>query len=226
MPFISLKISNSMKNNILIFLICLVFLNKNYSQTYVNPVIGLDFTNLRNTIIDPRFNTFLVLNKGFVIETPFYGVKIEQVVSKSVSLAVNCNYSGKHADAIIDGFVPYDGFNFDYYRSGLSINYRLLKFFTLGVGGNYNLMKKFVYTIDGRTFGTFIKSWQDYGISILPRFYWRNFELNSYYYKGLKSNEERSGLRLKPVESLGFSLSYKIKVLNRRKKNGVVCPKF
>jgi hypothetical protein len=188
-----------MKNLIIILFFFFCSIGYVQSQTYINPVVGFDFTNFESINLDPDFHIFEITDKKFGVKSPFYGIKVEQVLTKSISLAINFNFTKKNVGASIFNFIARNGFNMDYYRSGIVVNFRVLSFFSIGIGGNYNKMSKFTYTFREEEQNEFISSWADYGFSVLPRFYWRNFELNSYYYKGLNSNEDRSGLILKPV---------------------------
>jgi hypothetical protein len=215
-----------MKNILLILIVFFVDTITCQSQTYLSPVLGMDLTKLQNNDKDPAFVNIHITDKGYSLLSEYYGVKIEHVLSKSVSVFCNANFTHKHVNALIFDFVAKDGFNFNYLRTGIAINFRVLNFLSIGVGGNFNSLKNFKYTLHGNVNNEFISSYQDYGISILPRIYWKNFELNPYYYKGLNSNQDKSGLNIKPVQSLGVSLSYKIKIFNKYKNKGVTCPKF
>lgn len=69
----------------------------------------------------------------------------------------------------------------------------------------------------------------DQGLNISIRGTWKNIELKGYFHKGINSNKSDSAyeLSIKPINYFGFSLGYRLKILNAFKRSKKAeCPTF
>jgi hypothetical protein len=118
------------------------------------------------------------------------------------------------------GFIPIDGFKFDYWRGNISINYRIVNYLSIGVGYDYNQLKDLTYTFRKQTYSKFKSLMIDRGLNVSVRGYWKNIEFKGYFHGGLNDNLSDSAheLSIRPVNYFGFSLGYRIKTINSFKK--------
>jgi hypothetical protein len=197
------------------------------SQTYITPIIGVDFTEMKTIQSDPNFYKFDITDKGFSLKSFLFGIKVEQVLSTKLNLSLQSNYTTKKTNAFIFSAIAYDGFKYNYLRSNLSLNYIPIKFLLLGIGYDFNLIKKVKYTLRGDVFTEFISSLNDHGPSFSIGSRWKNLEIIGYFHKGVNPNSDKSGLSLNPINSIGVYAGYSFKLFKiKSKKKDPNCPKF
>lgn len=183
-----------------------------HAQTYIGPIIGIDALNMEVKQDDPHFITFGILDTGYAARSYFYGLKIEQVLFKKLSLSFETSYTEKTAHALIFGFAARDGFVYKYYQNRLSARYEFWNFLSVGAGYDFNKLKNLRYTLLKKVYNEFIPIFYDKGISFSVGVHWKNIELSSYFHRGLNSNTHRSGLNLYPIKTIGLHLGYRFKV--------------
>ncbi|HMG14562.1 MAG TPA: hypothetical protein VK590_03880 [Saprospiraceae bacterium] len=208
---------------IIYFIICCTFFS--YSQTYIGPLIGYDLTKIES---NPFFE---VQNKSFTISSPCIGVKIEQIVTKSIFLTYQLYYTQKNGEAYTHGIVPIFGFKFDYLQNNFSLKCKFFSPFYFGVGFNYNMLRhvKIEYSNfdDEESPLLHENAWQ-----LSAGLKYHNFDFGIYYNKGItafKDNRELAYFRIEPIQSIGICVSYDLKLFNRIKlfdKKGQSCPAF
>jgi hypothetical protein len=197
------------------------------SQTYISPIIGVDFTEMKTKQIDPQFYKFNITDKNYNSKSIFYGIKLEQILDNNFSLSFETSYTSKRVNAIIFSFVAYDGFTYKYFRNNLSMNYKPTKFISIGIGYNFNQIKSVKYTLRGDIFTEFISSLNDHGPSFSIGSRWKNLEIIGYFHKGVNSNSDKSGLSLNPINSIGVYTGYRFQLPKiHSNKKGPECPKF
>jgi len=201
------------------FFVLLLFQLSLLSQTYVGPGIAVDFTKMESTDLDPSTTIFQIINKGYSIKSMAYGLQVEQTVSKYFFVSYNFNYSRKNVDAYFYGFIPFEGFQYDYFRNFMALKYKPNKFLFIGIGGNFNFITNKKYVIQDQAKGEFVADLKDYGIHFSTGIKYKGFNLELYYCKGLKTNENREmNFTLKPIHSFGVSLIYLIKVFGKHEE--------
>jgi len=217
-----------MKYLVLTFLLCL-FCRISFSQTYITPSLGYDFMSMKSVFIDPDFHGFEVLSPPYSIKGLQYGLEIEQSIFNGISTSAHLYYAKRKVEASNYGFIASDGFIFNSWRGNISLNYRINNYLTLGIGYDYIKLKDLRHTLRERIFSTFKPQMIDRGLNVNIRGYWKNIEIKGYFHKGINSNISDSSheLSIKPVNYFGFSLGYRIKIINSFKKGKKAeCPTF
>jgi hypothetical protein len=200
-----------MKQYALIFLF-LFSAYLSHAQTYIGPIIGIDALNMEVKQNNPHVYRFNIVDTGYFARSAFYGIKLEQVIFKKLSLSFETSYTEKSARALIFTFAAHDGFVYKYYQNRLSARYEFWNFLSVGAGYDFNKLKNLRYTLVKRVSNEFIPVFYDKGISLSVGVHWKNIELNSYFHRGLNSNSDRSGLNLYPIKTIGLHLGYRFKV--------------
>ncbi|MEZ4885144.1 MAG: hypothetical protein R3E32_10495 [Chitinophagales bacterium] len=110
--------------------------------------------------------------------------------------------------------IPISGYVFNYFRNQLVVNYQLNDFVYFGVGGNVNIMSKFQYRLvnSDEPYGDLGYLLKEFGINATTGIHFKNIELELYYIHNLTTHEEKKGLNLKPIQSFGATLGYKIRL--------------
>jgi len=206
-----------------------LFYTFSFSQTYLTPSIGYDFMSMKSVFIEPDFHGFEVFSPPYSIKGIQYGLEIKQILYKKLSGSINLCFTQRKVEATRYGFVPISGFEFDYWRGNILLNYQIIRFLEIGIGYDYNQLKDLTYTFHGQAYSKFKPLIIDQGINISIRGYWNNIEFKGYFHRGMNSNISESPLELsiKPINYIGFSLGYRIKIINsfnRDKK--AECPTF
>ena len=210
-----------MKYLALTFLLCF-FCRISFSQTYITPSIGYDFMNMESVFIVPNFHGFEVLNSPYSINSLQYGLEMEQTIYDKLNTSAHLCFAQKSVHASVFNIIPFDGFIFNQLRVNLLINYKLTNYFFLGIGYDYNQMKELKYTLRGESFSPAFKPLLiDHGSSLSARGNWKNIELKLYFHKGMNNNVSNSPheLSVKPIKYFGFSLGYRIKIINSFKRD-------
>jgi hypothetical protein len=203
--------------------------NSSFSQTYFTPSIGYDFMSMESVFIAPDFHGFEVLNPPYSIKGLQYGIEIEQTIYDKLSASFYLNFARRQAEASIYSPVSLDGFEFDYWRGNVSLNYLIISYLTIGIGYDYNQLKDLTYTFQEQTYSKFKSLMIDQGLNVSIRGYWKNIEFKGYFHKGINSNisESPHELSIKPINYFGFSLGYRIKIINSFKRDKKAeCPTF
>jgi hypothetical protein len=71
-----------------------------------------------------------------------FGIEIEKMLSKKMSLVLSINYSKLHFDVFDSGVVGYSNLKLDNWRIMVNANYRIWKNLETSFGLNYNLQTK------------------------------------------------------------------------------------
>ena len=186
-----------------------------YAQTYIKPIIGRDFTRLEEKI-EPEVINGLILDfhireKGFNFESTLFGVKLETQLSPKCSMGLISTYTKKKFGATISLGVAYrEGFTFNYFRNQIGLNYKLNEYLFWGLGGNFNIITNFK---DNKSNYQLISVLKDFGVHGTIGATFQNIQLEIYYLHNLTSHEDKkSGINLAPIQSLGATLGYKIRL--------------
>jgi hypothetical protein len=199
------------------------------AQFYISPLIGVDFARLESAPSRPGYQGIYITNKGFEVNSTFFGIKLTHRLNSRFSLSGNLSFTSKEVNASFYYYDPLDGFNFNYYRSRLSFCFGPISNFSLGAGINLN----FIADLVGRDYDrgkvdctlTRDSLIKDMGVSLQVGYSWKNFELEAYYYHGIGSYRQYD-FYLKPIQSIGIALGYNIKIFDRGKRGKKVdCPK-
>jgi hypothetical protein len=184
---------------------------------------------MESVFIAPDFHGFEVLNPPYSIKGLQYGIEIEQTIYDKLSASFYLNFARRQAEASIYSPVSLDGFEFDYWRGNVSLNYLIISYLTIGIGYDYNQLKDLTYTFQEQTYSKFKSLMIDQGLNVSIRGYWKNIEFKGYFHKGINSNisESPHELSIKPINYFGFCLGYRIKIINSFKRDKKTeCPTF
>lgn len=185
----------------------------------IEPVVGYDFSSLRhkNLLDRPGFVDTYIYDNALELGSLLFGIKGNHSLTEKLFISATFGFTRKKVNASTTGFVPFEGFQFNYFQNSLSLNYTITSHFYAGFGGNLNLLTNFRYTLRGeaRPEDEFITRYYDYGISCSAGAIYRNINWEIYYFHSFTSMEDRSGLWMKPIQSFGVKMGYRINFKNR-----------
>jgi hypothetical protein len=183
-----------------------------FSQSALIPFMGVDFITLRPQ--EPVFGVIAFdFTEGFMNTGSFsFGLKGEHYVANDLIVSVSFSYTKKNISSQVFNSLPINAIQFNYFQNRLSLKYSLNNNFYAGAGGNINLLTDFQYLIRGKKIGQFISRITDFGISGCFGWTFKNINSEVYYFHSIKSHEDRSGLRIKPIQSFGLNVGYKFKI--------------
>ena len=185
--------------------------------------------SMKSVFIDPDFHGFEVLNSPYSIKGLHYGLEIEQAIQGRLNASVYLSFARRQADASIYSPISLDGFEFDCWRGNMSLNYRIISYLTIGIGYDYNQLRDLTYTFREQTYTKFRPLMIDQGLNVNIQGYLKNIEFKGHFHKGMNSNISDSPheLSIKPMNYFGFSLGYRIKIINSFKRDKKAeCPTF
>jgi len=176
---------------------------------------------MKSVFIAPDFHGFEVLNSPYSIKGLQYGLKIEQTIYDRLSASVYLSFARRQAEASIYSPISLDGFEFNYWRANMSLNYRIISYLTIGIGYDHNQLRDLTYTFREQKYSKFRPLMIDQGLNVNIQGYWKNIEFKCYFHKGMNSNISDSAheLSIKPINYFGFSLGYRIKIINSFKND-------
>ena len=217
------------------FLIC------QYNENNFNLYINFNFyhtiqsTNLHIAYYWSRFSqiksshtfkihsTLVLYSEKFNNINPFYGLKIEQKLSKRIVISCEANFLQQRITNSLTTDNSYiDGIKFNYFRNNLSLNYKIINAIFFGLGYDYNIIRGLKPLI----FGDNISGYplHEQGISFRLGTEYKNFELTSYFHTNLHF-KKNSDFDIFTINSFGLYLGYKFRVFYRSTKS-TDCPKF
>ncbi len=183
------------------------------AQTYIGPLVGMDYSNFRSIDLDPQFQTFWITDTGFVNETPFWGFRAKQQIVGSLNLVYQFTYTEKKVNAGVFNFIPFDGIMFKHIRNNLLLNYKLANLLTLGAGGSLNVVNEVHLRLKGEKSDQIIRTFRENGLLFSAGINYKNFNLEGLYYHGLTTYTNlKEALIIAPTRSFGIALSYDIRI--------------
>ena len=209
--------------SILISISILIFATLSKAQTYISPIVGIDFSQVKSSHSFVIHSTLVLDNKNFSNINPFYGLKIEQKLSKRLGLSCESNFlQQKIPNALVADNASLYSIKFNYFRNNLSLNYKISEILIIGLGYDYSIIKD----LKPLKLGNKLTSYplHEQGISFKVGTEYKNFELTSYFHKNLHF-KKNSDFDIFTINSFGISLGYKFRVFYRATKS-TDCPKF
>ena len=147
------------------------------------------------------------------------GVKIEQKLTHSIFLSLQGTYTKKKVDATDIGFIPFKKLEIKEIKGSLVVNW--IPFSTFSIGGGPSL--DFIPSINKiRKNGSkekITEGRRELGGTFFVSYFYKHFLLEVNYYNGfkvVKPSSPRENI-IEPIKSFGISLSYIIKVFEKRK---------
>ncbi len=191
-----------------------------HAQTYLAPVVGMDYSNLQSYNADPKFVFFGITDTGFVHQSPFYGFRVKQCLFAQFSINYQFIFTEKNVTASTYGFVGYEGIAFEYMRNNLTLNYKIADWIVVGAGCSFNVVNDVRYVKNGVLLSQIDRTMRERGILYTLGLNHWGFNLEGYYYHGqtMLSNKY---FDIFPVRSFGLALSYELEAIRgwKRKKS-------
>lgn len=210
------------------FIIILIVVNLypliGQAQSYVGVILGYDFSRINETNAVPVD----MPDDGYSKKSFFYGLKLEQQLSKSFILSVQGNYTKKDVPAIILNFVPLKGYSFKYYRSSIRLKWRIVENWHIGMGATFNLLANINLVPSHGDEVPYMQDKKEYGGVLSVGYRYENFIAEVFFNKNIVITSKGDELSLfKPINSLGFCVNYRIKIFDKpKKRNRKDCPEF
>ncbi len=207
-----------MKYQLLIF-IFLGMAHISCSQTWLSPVVGYDIANMRNRTLQPPNLVLEILDTGYVVGSLVWGARVEQQLGQKFLLAYQFGYSEKKTMAYLIGIAPTESIRFQQYRNSVYLKYYPWRHAFLAAGADIFLMKDIhtVYATDGSRGILVGRLSRDEGVHLAVGGHFKQLELTFYYHHGLLKPQNLNWIEVLPIRSVGASLSYRFKVLGRKK---------
>ncbi len=173
------------------------------------------------------FSEFGIADKGYSIKSFSYGLEIEQQLSDQFSISFLSNFTQKKVEAWRSGYVPMKAFNFNYFKHSLLVNTLIADHWLLGAGATYgvldNMQRVLLYTGNESPYN---KNEKEIGALAYIGYRYKGLSAKLTYYGGIKLSYRRNSDPFKPIQSINFSLNYRLKILDRISLGGrkVGCP--
>ena len=199
-----------------------------FAQTYIAPVLGYEFVNMKQQLFGLGFDRIEFHNEGFATN-PLGGLKIEQAIGKKFAITAQSLYSHR---SFKTSFCPCassgeEQLSYRNFQNNISLRYAPFSFLSLGMGYDFNITKDIKYSY----LPNLITEIKDRGLSFSAGLAWRNLELTGFYHRGLNTDIFKVGQEYVskniaqtpsvPIDFASVTLSYKIKLFgaNEGKKN-------
>ncbi len=211
--------------HILTFAIILFWFFTAYSQTYIAPIIGYDFSRVKPTSNYWKAAGYIyILHEGFSIKSPFYGIRVTQTIKKKLDISYEINYTEKSVNVGVgeSDVSLTDNMKFNYFRNNLSLSYKLNRHLIAGVGYDFNLLKNLKYY--PYEYYYIKRLLYDHGVSLRMGAEIKNFQLMAYFHKSLHFNKNDYS-DIFNINSFGICTGYRFRVFHKKSKSSD-CPKF
>lgn len=217
-----------MKNKLNVLLIicyCLSYFNS-FSQTYLGVSFGRDYAKMEKNRLAGGGLGFDVHDKGFSIKSFSYGLELEQQISDRISVSLESVFTKKSVNASGENWIAEKGFEFNHYRHSLFVNTTIADHWILGGGGTYGVLKNLKQTYFSPTIQPIDRpDKNEIGAIAYIGYRYKWFSTKLTYHKGVRLLFSE-GQIFKPIDFINFSLTYRIKILDRINLGGrnVGCP--
>lgn len=215
-----------MKNIVVlkIISITLFFTLQLKAQTFLGATIGRDFSQIHEK---PNDILFEVYDRGYSSRSWFYGLKVEQKLSKDLGLSIQGIYTKKEVDALIYNFAPMKGFEFSLFRTTISLNKTFLNNFSVGLGPSYSLLYNInQVTQNGGLRAPLMNDKREIGGAFIVGIkYWNLLLELNYNIPLVPSGGEDEEYSIKPIKSFGISINYMLRVIGSNRGSKIYCPR-
>jgi hypothetical protein len=214
--------------NTLAFCLILIFTTRNtmFSQTYIGPAVGYDFQKvISNKIFHLNLNS-----EGFGHCSPFIGINLKQKLFDQIYLQISSDITHKHVRGWPDGGAFQDlQFHYNYIKNHFILTYYWKNKWKIGGGATYNTVNNLYYENKENNFISNHKfNYSEQGVEFMLGLKYTMFEIEVFYQSRLTTPVEGDGIHtyhLHQIKSIGFRVSYDIKIFNGfNKKEKLECP--
>ncbi len=217
-------------NNLNALALCLILIfttrNTMFSQTYIGPAVGYDF---QKVISGPIFKLDL-RNKGFGYISPLIGINLKQKLFDQIFLQITSDITHKHVQGFFYGSITQDLlFHYNYIKNHFILTYYWKNKWKIGGGATYNIINNLYHEDKENNFTSNQKfNYSEQGVEFVLGLKYTMFEIEVFYQTRLTTPVEGDGIHayhLHQIQSIGFRLSYDIKIFNGfNKKEKLECP--
>ncbi len=188
------------------------------SQSYIGPTVGIDFARIIELNEDPRMEYITVYDHSYSTESFFYGIRGEQQVAKSLSLALQLFYTKKEFAASTFTYIPAKAMELKSFKGVLALYWFPIRNWHIGPGFTMNYIADVTYiyphVISKGPFA--IANKKEPGALLTTGYRYKNMLAEIFFNKGFSTKEQADFVDLRPINSFGFSLSYLLRVSKKR----------
>ncbi len=190
------------------------------AQSYLGFNIGIDYAQIRAVgSIHPSVGDLFINDNDFSARGLFFGISGEQHLSKKISISVNFAYTKKDFGIQYGDIIYADKMSFRYYRSTIAGKWYPYKYAYFGTGLSLGYVSdvKIYYTNGEAVSYQHIENHKKYAVPFLFGLTYKNVLLEPYYLLGFNTEKQSNKKDIKPINSIGISLSYLIQVSKKRR---------
>ncbi len=190
-----------------------------FAQTNIGILLGLDFADIKAV---PNSVGFEFLENRYGSKSIVGGLRIEQKVSKSLFLSLQGAYTKKKVDGRDFGFVPFDWVEFKKIDVSFTVNWIPVPTLSIGGGLSHSFIPSVNKVLRGGIRDDITKGRREIGGIFQVRYHYKDFLLEANYYTGFKilSPSKESNI-LEPMNSIGISLSYVLRLFESQNGKGM-----
>jgi hypothetical protein len=203
-----------MKSIILQILFSILFVTQISAQSYFAISLGRDLGQYRE-LEDKYMNyqDFWVEDHSYASKSMFYAISGEKNISKKFSLNLNLSFTKKEVEISTEALVKICGIRFSSFRSMLSLKLRPNNYWYTGSGFVLHYLSNFRdYNIYGNENPFYIETYKKFGAVIYAGATYKNFFFEPYLIQGFWTFKRSKTVDLRPINSFGVSLGYRIRV--------------
>jgi len=187
-----------------------------FSQTNFGVSLGVDFAEIKAI---PNQVGFEILEMGYGSESLFGGLRIEQKIFSSIFLSLQGTYTKKKIDAVDNGFVPFKRLEYHEIKTSFAVNWVPFSTFSVGAGISHSFIPS-IYKIRNGDPEEITGGRREIGGVFYMSYLYKDFLLELNYCRGFNAvSTTRKSNSIEPINAIGISLSYIIKVFEKRKED-------
>jgi len=206
-----------------------LILNYGYSQTYIEPIVGLNFSRVKGYATDEHAYNDIYSDKGYN-RNVLYGIELTQEFTNKLSLKVRGNYFKRRVGYSDTGIAGFTDVHFDTYNFTATPYLRLIGNLRIGLGISFARLRDFeigkeylgFYDPLGRRYDQNQTGWMT---SLHYHLKPIDIELSYSYLKSKRKTEDQF---VNSVNNLVLQISYPIRIINKIyfTKKKTICPTF
>jgi hypothetical protein len=161
---------------------------------------------------------FEILESGYGNRSIVGGLRIEQKLNNSFFLSLRGLYTKKKVNATDNGFVPFKRLEINEIKMDIALNWVPYSTFSIGAGLSQDFMTSINKIRINDSKEEITGGRRELGSVLYAGYFFRNFLLEVNYYNGYKVTKTiRKTNRIEPIKSFEISLSYMLRVFDKRK---------
>lgn len=186
-----------------------------HSQTNFGISAGVDVAKMKAISNQVGFE---ILESGYGNRSIVGGLRIEQKLNNSFFLSLRGLYTKKKVDATDNGIVPFKSLEIKEIKMDIALNWVPYSTFSIGAGLSQDFMTSINKIRLNDTKEEITGGRRELGSVFYAGYFFKNFLLEATYYNGYKVTKTiRKTNSIEPIKSFGISLSYMLRVFDKRK---------